>query len=109
MNKLIRKRLVDQMMDAHVDWCEACVMAGDAYGAWASTTGPSGRVAFGRYVAAVDGEELAARSTLTWSGGSATSSPASYPKRSLRPHGALARGKAWSESDRHSQAPRIDL
>jgi hypothetical protein len=60
MNKLSRKRLVDRLIDAYVSWREACLQVSDAYGSWASETGPEATSAFGRYIAALDHEERAA-------------------------------------------------
>ena len=52
--------LVDQLVDAYIDWRETCARVSDAYRSWASETGPCGRVAFGFYMAAFDAEEQAA-------------------------------------------------
>jgi hypothetical protein len=60
MNTLTRKRLVDKLVDAYVAWRETCARVDDAYRWWGSETGPSGRVAFGVYMAALDAEEQAA-------------------------------------------------
>jgi hypothetical protein len=60
MIKLSQNRLLDEMMDAYLGWRESCLMTEDAYRAWASATGPDAALAFGRYVAALDGEELTA-------------------------------------------------
>ena len=60
MNKLSRKRLVSELMDAYVSWREACLRVSDAYGSWASDTGLSSTSAFGRCMAALDCEERAA-------------------------------------------------
>jgi hypothetical protein len=57
---LSQKRLVDKLVEAYVDWREACARANDAYRSWASEAGPRGRVAFGLYMAALDAEEQAA-------------------------------------------------
>jgi hypothetical protein len=59
MNALRRKRLVDEVIEAYIDWRETCVRVDDAY-RWSSETGPYARVAFGLYVAALDAEERAA-------------------------------------------------
>ncbi|HEY4827639.1 MAG TPA: hypothetical protein VIH85_12770 [Solirubrobacteraceae bacterium] len=55
-----RKRLIDKLVEAYVDWREACVQVDDAYRACARETGPWGAVAFGLYVATLDAEEQAA-------------------------------------------------
>jgi hypothetical protein len=60
MNTLRRERLVDELVEAYIDWREMCVRANDAYGAWAGETGPRGRVAFELYTVALDAEERAA-------------------------------------------------
>jgi hypothetical protein len=60
MTKLRQKRLVDRMIDAYVTWREACLEVSDAYGSWARETGLGGTPAFGRYMAALDGEQRAA-------------------------------------------------
>jgi hypothetical protein len=64
MRKRTETRLVDRMISAHVDWREACRLVHDAYRSWASVTGPRARVAFGRYAAALDVEELAAEAAV---------------------------------------------
>ena len=60
MDKLSRKRLVDELVEAYVAWREACARVDNAYRSWASETGPCGGVAFGLYMAALDAEEQAA-------------------------------------------------
>jgi hypothetical protein len=60
MNTLSRKRLVDKLVDAYVDWREMCARVNDAYRSWASETAPGDRVTFGLYMAALDAEEQAA-------------------------------------------------
>ncbi len=57
---LSRERLVDQLIEAYVDWRETCARVGDAYRFWAIDSGASGRIAFGSYVAALDAEERSA-------------------------------------------------
>ena len=57
---LSRERLVDRLIEAYVDWREACARVDDAYRFWESETGAGGRVAFGLYVAALDAEERSA-------------------------------------------------
>jgi hypothetical protein len=59
MRKRISTRLADRMIAAYVDWCAACLVVHDAYDSWASATGPRARVAFWRYLAALDAEERA--------------------------------------------------
>ena len=60
MNMLRRERLVDELVEAYIDWRETCGRVNDAYCSWASETGPRGRVTFGLYMAALDAEEQAA-------------------------------------------------
>jgi hypothetical protein len=60
MDKLSRDRLVDKLVEAYVEWHEACARVDDAYRSCASETGRGGRVAFGVYIAALDAEEQAA-------------------------------------------------
>jgi hypothetical protein len=60
MNPLSRKRLIDKLVAAYVDWREACARVNDAYRFRASEPGPSDRVAFGLYVAALNVEQQAA-------------------------------------------------
>jgi hypothetical protein len=60
MKKLIHRRLVDKMVDAYVNWREACLLVTDAYRSWARTTGPAATFAFCRYRAALEQEERAA-------------------------------------------------
>jgi hypothetical protein len=60
INTLSRKRLVDKLVEAYVDWREACARVNDAYRSWASETGSRGRVGFELYVMALDAEEQAA-------------------------------------------------
>jgi hypothetical protein len=60
MSTLIRKRLVDELIDAYVAWREACVRVDDASRSCPSETGARARVALGLYLAALDAEERAA-------------------------------------------------
>src|ERR1700733_7102854 len=92
MTALSRKRLIDKLVEAYVDWREACVRVDDAYGACARETGPWGAVAFGLYLATLDAEEQAADAyaglvrraeKLPWS-----------QERRLEPFGEPARGLA---------------
>jgi hypothetical protein len=61
VNILRRERLVDEPLDAYVEWRETCARVSDAYRSWASETAPGDRTAFGSYVAALDAEEHAAQ------------------------------------------------
>jgi hypothetical protein len=58
MNKLRKKRLVDELIDAYVSWHEACLRVSEAYETWARETGIHG--AFAWYMEALDREESAA-------------------------------------------------
>jgi hypothetical protein len=60
MNRLSRKRLIDKLGAAYFDWREACARVNDAYRFWASEPGPSERVGFGLYAAALNAEQQAA-------------------------------------------------
>jgi hypothetical protein len=60
MNTLSRKRLVDKLMEAYVDWREACAHVNAAYRYWACETDSRDKVGFGLYVAALDAEQRAA-------------------------------------------------
>ena len=60
MSKLDTKRMVDRLMDAYVNWREACLRVNDAYLCWTSERGIRATVAFGSYMAALDQEEDAA-------------------------------------------------
>jgi hypothetical protein len=77
MNTLIRERLVDELVEAYIDWRESCARVNDAYRLWASDMGPCGGAAFGLYIAALNAEEQAAEDyaglvrradALPWSG-----------------------------------------
>ena len=65
MDRLPRKRLIDGLMDAYVDWRNACARVSDAYRSWGLDTGSRARVTFGRYMAALDAEESAAEAYAT--------------------------------------------
>ena len=60
MNRLSQKKRVDQLVDAYVNWREACLRVSDAHGSWGSGTGQGAISAFGCYMAALDQEERAA-------------------------------------------------
>ena len=60
MNKLSHKRRGDKLMEAYVSWREACLRVSDAYGSWASETGPDATSAFVWYMATLEQEERAA-------------------------------------------------
>jgi hypothetical protein len=60
MSELIDKRLVDEAVDAYVDWREERASVWDAYARWASAPVADRRLAFSAYRAALDREERAA-------------------------------------------------
>lgn len=55
-----REQLIDRLIEAYVDWRDACDRVNDEYRAWALATGRDDRAGFGMYVAALDAEERAA-------------------------------------------------
>lgn len=59
MDTLRRERLVDELVEAYVDWRESCARVDDAYRASANETARGHRVAFALYTAALDAEEQA--------------------------------------------------
>jgi hypothetical protein len=61
MNTLSRNRLVHKLVEGCVVWRETCGRVDDAYRYWTNETGPRDGVAFGRYMAALDAEERAAK------------------------------------------------
>src|ERR1700760_2667830 len=60
MNTLRQERLVDELVEAYIDWRETCARVNDAYRAWASARAPCSNVACELYRAALDAEERAA-------------------------------------------------
>jgi hypothetical protein len=93
VSRLSRRRLVDRLVEAYVEWREACARVDDAYRCWGSATGPCGGGAFGSYVAALDAEERAAEvyagvvrraERLSWSEG-----------RAAEAFGGSERGVGW--------------
>jgi hypothetical protein len=60
VNTVRREWLVDELVEAYVDWRETCARVSDTYRSWAIETGCCGRVTFGLYMAALDAEEQAA-------------------------------------------------
>jgi hypothetical protein len=90
MNKLIQKRVVDGLIEAYVDWREACLRVSDAYRSWVSETGGGSASAFGRYMATLDQEERAAEvyAGLVQRAGRFASSS----RDPAEPHGGTARG-----------------
>jgi hypothetical protein len=60
MNELIDKRLVDEAVDAYVDWREERASVWDAYARWETAQVADSTLAFSAYRAALDREERAA-------------------------------------------------
>ena len=60
MNTLSLERVVDDLIDAYVDWHDACVWVNDAYRFWARQADSGDGVAFRLYMATLDAEERAA-------------------------------------------------
>jgi hypothetical protein len=59
MNEQVDKQLVDEAMDAYVDWREECAGVWDAYERWAHAPRVDAAGAFSAYRAALDREECA--------------------------------------------------
>lgn len=55
------KRLVDEVIDAYVDWREECAEVQDAYRRWTQASVADAELAFSGYRAALDREESASR------------------------------------------------
>jgi hypothetical protein len=93
MNTLRRARLVDELVEAYVDWRETCARVGDAYHFWGSGTGSRSKVAFGLYMAALDDEERAAEAYADIIG---RADDLSWSERvPHEPLGGSARGEGW--------------
>ena len=60
MSELIDERLVDEAIDAYVDWREERASVWDAYARWTSAHVADSPLAFSAYRAALDREERAA-------------------------------------------------
>jgi hypothetical protein len=54
-----RTLLVDDAIDAYVDWREECLFVWDAYVRWSEARQADGALAFAAYAAALDREERA--------------------------------------------------
>ena len=59
MKEQVDKQLVDEAIDAYVDWREECVGVWDAYERWARAPKIDAAGAFSAYRAALDREECA--------------------------------------------------
>jgi hypothetical protein len=57
---LADRQLADELMDAYVDWREACGAVRLAYDCWADTATADALYAFAAYQSALDQEEWAA-------------------------------------------------
>jgi hypothetical protein len=60
MMSSLRKRMIDEAMDAYVEWREECIRVWDADRRWLSAERADAALAFRAYVAALDREERAA-------------------------------------------------
>ena len=56
-----RRQLVDEAMDAYIDWREECIAVSDAYAGWVAAEATDAALAFGVYTAALDREERASQ------------------------------------------------
>jgi hypothetical protein len=61
MKTLNQRQLVDEALDAYVDWREESAAVWDAYQRWARASDEDGGLAFSGYRAALDREESASR------------------------------------------------
>ena len=59
MSAVARTALVDEAIDAYVDWQEECLFVWDAYCRWAGAPQADATLAFAAYAAALDREERA--------------------------------------------------
>ena len=57
--KDLDRQLVDEAMEAYIDWREECAVVWDAYDRWASAPAVDAAAAFSAYLAALDREECA--------------------------------------------------
>jgi hypothetical protein len=57
--KLMRQRLVDEVMDAYLGWREECLAVDDAYRRWAMASAADAALAFAAYRSALVREEQA--------------------------------------------------
>ena len=55
----VDKQLIDEVIEAYVDWREECAAVWDAFDRWSSTSGVDAAAAFSAYRAALDREECA--------------------------------------------------
>ena len=59
MEAQVDKQLVDEAIEAYIDWREECAAVWDAFDRWASAPGVAAATAFSAYRAALDREECA--------------------------------------------------
>jgi hypothetical protein len=59
MSDGIHDTLIDDLMEAYVDWCEECAAVEAAYRRWSGSVSAGAAGAFAAYVEALDREELA--------------------------------------------------
>jgi hypothetical protein len=59
MTSPTRRALIDDLMDAYVDWREECIGLREAYDRWSSGSADERSLAFAAYGAALDREQLA--------------------------------------------------
>jgi hypothetical protein len=59
MEQQVDKRLVDEAIEAYVNWREECLEVRGAYERWASAPVADAAAAFSAYLAALDREECA--------------------------------------------------
>jgi hypothetical protein len=75
-------RPVDRLIQAYVEWREACLVVEDTYASWSRTARPGAATAFRRYCAALDGEEQAAEvyaRMFRWVGGLLAADDRTFP------------------------------
>jgi hypothetical protein len=60
--------MVDETIDAYVDWREECTHVWEAHRRWQSAAGADAALAFRAYVAALDREERASQVYADWIG-----------------------------------------
>lgn len=98
LNALRRQRLVDELVEAYVDWREACARVNDAYRSRVSESAPWDGGTFGLYMAALDAEEQAAEDYARLVRRAAklpqSDDPPAGPRS--RPAGLLGRGRPGS-------------
>jgi hypothetical protein len=59
MKTAVRAEVVDEAIDAYVEWREECLFLVDAYNRWSSEADRDRRLAFAAYRAALDREQQA--------------------------------------------------